>query len=501
MGISRKKKTIYNILTLFIYQMFNFACNLILPRLILGSYGSAYNGLVSSITQFLNFISILRLGVAGATRVELYKSLNNGDNDKTSSIVNATQKFMRKISFIFFCYLFLIAIIYPFIVKGFNFIDVFSLVLILGISVFCEYFFNFTYATLLQSDQKMYIHNIIQTAFTIINTVVLCILITNEFSIQFVKFISAIIFTISSIFLYMYVRKKYAINKYAIPDNTALKGRKDVMSNSIANIVHENTDIAVLTLMTDMKVVSVYAVYTLVINGLKKIVEIFTSSLESYFGQLWVKREYENLNKKLCNYEYFISFCISIIFPCCMILLIPFITLYTSGITDINYIRPFYGFMTILTLASFCMRIPYLTVVQAAGKYKEVKIGAYLEAGINILSSIILTYLFGLIGVIIGTFLANTFRTIQYYLFISKEILNRKKYILLKNIAFISVSTVISYFLLKLVVCSGGISINSWGNWILAGIVSFVLSCIVFITLSLLFKKEDLTSFKKLFFR
>ena len=74
-----------------------FVCNLILPRLILSNYGSAYNGMVSSITQFLNLVSLLRLGVAGAVRASLYKPLAEKNKEKTGKIVKASQLFMKRI--------------------------------------------------------------------------------------------------------------------------------------------------------------------------------------------------------------------------------------------------------------------------------------------------------------------------------------------------------------------------------------------------------------------
>ena len=58
MNSSRIKKASYNLAWLTIYEITVFICNLILPRLIISTYGSAYNGLISSVTQFLNFVSI-----------------------------------------------------------------------------------------------------------------------------------------------------------------------------------------------------------------------------------------------------------------------------------------------------------------------------------------------------------------------------------------------------------------------------------------------------------
>ena len=86
-----------NITTSAIYEVAAMVCALILPRLILSHFGSAYNGIVSSVTQFLTLISLLTLGVTASTRVALYQSLAAKDLRKTSAIVRATNNYMRKV--------------------------------------------------------------------------------------------------------------------------------------------------------------------------------------------------------------------------------------------------------------------------------------------------------------------------------------------------------------------------------------------------------------------
>ena len=53
-------------------QLATIAQGLILPKLILGAFGSEVNGLVSSITQFLSFISLLEGGLGAVVLAELY---------------------------------------------------------------------------------------------------------------------------------------------------------------------------------------------------------------------------------------------------------------------------------------------------------------------------------------------------------------------------------------------------------------------------------------------
>ena len=69
-GIRLAKNTISSLT----FQICTIVCGFILPRLILLYYGSEVNGLVNSITQFLQIIAFLELGV-GAVVTELFFSL------------------------------------------------------------------------------------------------------------------------------------------------------------------------------------------------------------------------------------------------------------------------------------------------------------------------------------------------------------------------------------------------------------------------------------------
>ena len=50
-------------------------CGFIVPRLIIGTYGSDINALTSSITQFLSYIALVEAGVGGVIRAALYRPL------------------------------------------------------------------------------------------------------------------------------------------------------------------------------------------------------------------------------------------------------------------------------------------------------------------------------------------------------------------------------------------------------------------------------------------
>ena len=54
-------------------------CGFILPRYFLLYYGSEVNGLISSMTHFLGFISLLELGIGPVIQANLYKPLAEKD--------------------------------------------------------------------------------------------------------------------------------------------------------------------------------------------------------------------------------------------------------------------------------------------------------------------------------------------------------------------------------------------------------------------------------------
>ena len=107
----RVKKTFNNILWGFAYQLVAILCGFIVPRLVLTSFGSQYNGVTSAVTQFMQVIALFQAGIGGVTMAALYKPLAESDPMKISIIVKSTEEFMRKIVLIFIVFTLLLAFI------------------------------------------------------------------------------------------------------------------------------------------------------------------------------------------------------------------------------------------------------------------------------------------------------------------------------------------------------------------------------------------------------
>lgn len=486
----RTKKALMNMSFSLVYQVIAIICGLITPRLILSKFGSTYNGVIASATQFLNMISILTLGITGATRVQLYKTLSKNDNLGTSRIMKATQQYMRKVGLAVVLYAVVLSVVYPLVAKNeLLYVENSAIVIIVSIATFAQYFFGISNTTLLIADQSSYIVDILNTIKIIVNTLCVAVLIKCNASIFVVKLGSSIVFLLAPLILDIYVRRKYRLAKECVPDESGIKGRRAVAFHSIANIVHDNTDIMVLTFFMDAKQISVYTVYYLVIGKVKTLLQVFTSGMEAAFGNMWVKREIDTLNKVFKAYEHLLFSFTVVVFSCVGTLILPFVSEYTKGITDVAYYRVDFAVLITIAEAAFCIRQPYLLLVYATGNYEATKRGALEEAIINLSLSIILVQFIGINGVVIGTLVANVFRTVQYSLFVSKRILNRNVGLIVTHVLWmlLCMGVIIPsvMYLDNLIVVSG------WSGWIMKAGVTSAFALVITGAFSILCYRQD----------
>lgn len=489
--MKRGKRALKNSLIILIYQVITLACGFILPKLILTRWGSDYNGLVSSVTQFLSCVSLLKSGITGVSQAALYKPLAENDMSKISGIMKATENFMRKISGLFCVLLVAFATIFPLFVNddGFGYFFTFTLVLILGISTMFQYYFGITNQILLAADQKLYVYYALQIFTVIANTVAATILINTGYEIRIVKLASAIIFTVTPIMLNVYVRKKYKLIKDVVPDDSAIKQRWNAFAHSVSEFIHTNTDVIVLTVFTNMKEVSVYSVYTLVIRGIKMIEMTFVSGVEAAFGNMIAKKETDSLKRNFAGYETMIFLTSTVLYTCTAILLPSFISVYTKNINDASYIRSVFACLICGAELVFCIRFPYNIVVHASGYFKQTKKYAITEAALNIIISVVLVNFLGLSGVAIGTLVAMVFRTVAYVHFTDVNILKGVEKTFYAKLAAYMSAGIVSFVLAHIIPIP---SCNTYFEWILFALAVFCTVALLTVGVSLLFFRNTM---------
>ena len=222
------------------------------------------------------------------------------------------------------------------------------------------------------------------------------------------------------------MKKHYRISKKIYDHNRSYPEKKDGISHHVSFFIHNNTDIVVLTLFCGVKEVSVYSVYNSVVVAISNLMGAVASGIAATVGNIIALDEKENLKKTFEIYST-VNAAISTFFCVCFaLLLLPFVTVYTRGIADINYIRPIFAYLLIATQWIYFLRIPYTTAITSAGHYKQTKWSAVIEAAVNVGISLVFVNFYGITGVIAGTFFAMLYRTAYTVWYLSKNIMHRR---------------------------------------------------------------------------
>jgi O-antigen/teichoic acid export membrane protein len=421
----KNRVTFFNVITNVLAQICLIISGFIIPKLILSCFGSNVNGLVSSVNQFLSYITLVEGGVASVITASLYGPLSKKDYQKLSSIVKTSQHFYYSVGIIYVIYSMVLAILYPVLFTSeFSFGYIFSLVLVLSIGLLIQYMFSLTAKLMLTADKKSYIVSLTQIIITVINVVIVVICIKVFPNIHVLKLLCGLLYLIQPLVYSRYIRTHYNLEKKSKVNNELLKNRWNGFAINIAYFIHVSTDITILTIFTDLKTVSIYSIYALVTNGIKAIISAISSGVSPTIGHALASgNENELINKfNICEYLFFLI--VFSFFTIAGLLINPFVMTYTRGITDANYYQPIFGIILLLSEALYLIKSPHVTLAYASNKFKELIIPCYLEAGLNIVISIILVSRYGLIGVAIGTTIAMLYRLI-FHVHYTKKIISK----------------------------------------------------------------------------
>jgi len=476
-----------------IARLISLVAGLVVQRYLLLSFGSTLNGLTTSINQAMAYLVLLEAGLGTASVQALYDPLASNDWKKVSGILTATGREYKKISALFLALLIGVSVVIPLAVSGeVEFATAGLLTLITGGSYIVSYIMGGKYKALLDADRKIYILYILDSISVMTSCIFRVIALKAGQSIVLVQLINLACILIKNIGYVIYVKIKYRkVNYNQTPDIKAIGKRWNVLIHSLAGIVVNNTDVIILTLFGSLKTVSVYGVYNMVFGQLSSIVQTtFMQAPQSSFGQLYHidRRAFKHAFEL---YEFIVSFILFVICTIAIILILPFVGLYTSGVQDIVYIDMFLPVLFTLILLMNQIRIPSLITINVAGAFKETQGGAIIEAIINISVSLLLFFFtgLGLYGLLIGTICSYLFRTVDVFLYAHRKLVDSSVSIAFRNFVVNLLTMVVLYCSFVLI---APVHTESMVGWIVKAIgISFV-TVFVFGAVNYLFNRKKI---------
>lgn len=481
------KKNTFSALML---QIVTAISGLILPQLFIRTYGSTMNGMVTSVSQFISYLSLVEAGIGAASIAALYRPLEEKNHSLINKILSTTKKFYLKAGVIFVLLLIALLIFYPLLSSSqIDYETTIWMILILSISALTDYFIIGKYRVLLTADQKYYIITFCQIIAQLLNLLITILLIYLNLDIIIVKGISTLVYISRFIFIIWYVKKRYTyLNFKADTDDMLISQKWDAFIHQLAGLVVVNSGVVLLTVFGyDFADISVFTIYNMIITVLNNLLISFYNALAPTFGNIIAKKDLVLLKKSFREYELFFFIILFSVVATYLLLIIPFMSLYTQGITDAQYIRFDYALAGAGVIIGFNLYNPAMTVINAAGHYKETKKFSLNCAIINIIVSIISIVLFGPIGIFIAEICSQLYIDYSFIKYNGLHIIKDKLILTLKRLMrflMIFVSICIFYMFNYQLFYT-----NSFIIWIMYGIILFFSFVIINLLASLIFEK------------
>lgn len=420
------KNVIKNVLISTLVQVITLVMGMILPKLILITWGSEYNGLLSSVTSIMGYLTLLEAGFNTSTLQALYKSLGQNDTDTTSSIICTSRHFYRKMAWVYAAIVGGIAVLYPLAID--STIDYWEMVLVIflqGASGVITFAFRASYQQLLKAEGRYYIISLITLVTTVLTygVKILAILLYN--SVLMMQLLSVGVVIVQILIYAIYFGRKYKwIDEKAECNKSLLENRRYYFGQELAGLIFNSTDTVILSVFCGLKVASVYAVYNMVYRAISQLISILRGSTNYVLGQTYHK-DLEKFKIVYDVYSTIQSTLGSILASISGILIVSFIRIYTNGVMDVNYVDYIAALLFSTNMILECSRGTSLASANIAGKASETTWHYALEAGINLVSSLILVQIIGMRGVLLGTGLAGIYRTVDSIVYTNRQVLGR----------------------------------------------------------------------------
>ena len=408
--------------------------SIVTSRIVLIGYGSETNGLLSSINQVFGYIALLEAGIGTATITALYKPIGEKNKDNTLEVLFASRQYYRSCALWYFICVIVAATLWPLVLEtSISYATIWFSIFFQGVSSVIAFYYSSTIINYLVADGRNYINNNVHISATILSYIVKIVICSSSLNIVYIALAMIVINVLKCIIYRQYMKRvcpEYFLIKKG--DISLLSERKSYLVHEISGVVFSGTDTIIISVFCGLGEASVYAVYSMVLMALRNIIGQVFNGTNYILGGAYStdKDKYRQVHD---NYNHIYIMLTFTLFSIAYVLLMPFIEIYTSGVSDANYLDPKLPILfVIIELLSVC-RVVDNQLIKNAMHAKQTINRTIAEAIINLSASLILVQCWGIYGVLFGTVIALLYRTNDIVIYANKRILFRspwKEYLL-----------------------------------------------------------------------
>lgn len=491
--LNNKSRTINsakNIAITIICQLVNLVLGFVVRTYFIKLLGADYLGINGVFGNILSVLSMADLGIGAAISFALYKPIAEGDIEQIKAYMNFFKKTYRVIAILVFgigclCIPFLgVLVNLPSDVAN---LTVIYLLLLSNTAVtyLCAY-----KQTLLIADQRNYVNKLIATFGIVLANIleILILYITHSYiGYLIMQLASTIIVNICTSIVadkyYPFLRKNH--NKLEkVKKKNLFKGIKAMVIYRVAGVVLNATDNILISVLISTTVVGLYSNYTMLCGCVSGVAALIFEAIKGSVGSLIAEKDIRNAKKNFDAIGLFNFWIYAFATICLLGLLNDFITLWLGK----EYILS--NWIVLATVLN--IYIPGIMIVvgnfrDTTGLYVKTRYVYVFAAAINLVVSIILGKLMGVVGIIFASSIARILTSVAYEPFVLFKYYFKKRpmeyYMMQFRYLIIMIATFITtHYLAKLVPTS------TWIYFILKASIYVIVPNIIFY---MLFRKSN----------
>jgi hypothetical protein len=193
----------------------------------------------------------------------------------------------------------------------------------------------------------------------------------------------------------------------AKPDASEIVGTNDIVVQQVVHAIASAAPILFISIFYSTAVASVYAVYFSIYNIVKFSLTAVAAAPISGFGHLLASASKSRVYGRYKTYEFLYIIGVFALMTAVAVMLLPFVAIYTYGVTDVNYFDRSLALLMMAAITSELLILPTHNLMNVSGQFAQARwvrtVGCLLLVPGVFLGSV----LFGVYGIIIAIILAN----------------------------------------------------------------------------------------------
>lgn len=422
-----KKSILKNAVASILSYGFLTIVSIVCTKIVLQTYGSEANGLLSSVNQLYSYIALLEAGIGTATITALYQPISFGNQEQVSNVLAESQQNYRTIAKWYFACVAVVSFVWPLTLNtDIPYVVVWGVIFFQGVAGVVTYWYTSSVVNYLTATGNNYINSYIHLLATVMTCafkILICLANQNIIFLS-VTLIAVNLLKCAAYRVYMARKHPAFLHLKHAKGEKLLKQRSSLLVHEISGVIFSSTDTLIISIFCGLSEASVYAVYSMVFNALRTIIgQVFNGTcylLGNSYSQN--SESYPTTHDK---YNIIYTCGVFACFTVAYWMVLPFITLYTKGITDANYLDPKLPMLfCLIELLSAC-RVVDNQLIKNAYHARQTLNRSMIEAAINLVVSIVAVQYLGMYGVLLGTIAALLYRSNDVILYANHRILRR----------------------------------------------------------------------------